>query len=354
MKGLKRSVSPGAAALLVIIVLAVIQYVWWRGLVYKPKGPPGAGGPSAMPRPGPQDINVKGHDYVLVDTYSGDIEPGDVDGQEYIARFDRPSALAIDNSGKLFVCDTGNHKIKVVAANGAVTTLAGNGQGYQDGPVADAKFSGPCGIAVTRDGTLYVSDTGNGKIREIKGGVVSTVVNAPGTMPIGIAYRDSAEPVISFVDGITETLFTYDMHGILKQKIPHPGSNQVTSSDVLGTPSNTGKLAALTVKGADDFPATAKSTKMNHQNGWCPVPNGALATDGASSAVFLIRGTVGEVIAGDVNSQRTALGWKDGKGDDCIFYNPTGVASDGQKYAYVTDTGNNCIRRLTLPDFLLK
>ena len=95
-----------------------------------------------------------------VTTFAGDGVEGLIDGPKLSARFSAPSALAADASGAVYVSDTTAHRIRRIAANGTVTTVAGNGTaGFMDGPGNMAEFYGAEGIAVTADGsTIYVAD----------------------------------------------------------------------------------------------------------------------------------------------------------------------------------------------------
>jgi sugar lactone lactonase YvrE len=94
-----------------------------------------------------------------VSTYAG-TSVGSVDGPRLTARFDHPTALAVDAAGDIFVSDIVGHRIRRVAADGTVVTVAGNGMaGFADGAGASAEFYGQEGIAVTPDGlTVYVAD----------------------------------------------------------------------------------------------------------------------------------------------------------------------------------------------------
>jgi sugar lactone lactonase YvrE len=111
-----------------------------------------------------------------VSTLAGGKE-GFVDGLGAAAAFNTPSAIALDHLGNLYVADTGNHAIRRIAPDGAVTTLAGNGSpGYVDGIGRAAQFNGPVGIAVDDAGIVYVADTYNDRIRRIaKDGTVTTL-----------------------------------------------------------------------------------------------------------------------------------------------------------------------------------
>jgi sugar lactone lactonase YvrE len=96
----------------------------------------------------------------VVTTFAGDGVPGTIDGPRAGARFDAPSALAADASGDLFVSDNSAHRIRRIAADGTVTTVAGDGTGgFMDGAGNAARFYGQEGIAVSADGaTIYVAD----------------------------------------------------------------------------------------------------------------------------------------------------------------------------------------------------
>lgn len=111
-----------------------------------------------------------------VSTLAGGKE-GFVDGPGAAAAFNTPSAIALDHLGNLYVADTGNHAIRRIAPGGAVTTLAGNGSpGYVDGIGRAAQFNGPVGIAVDDAGIVYVADTYNDRIRRIApDGTVTTL-----------------------------------------------------------------------------------------------------------------------------------------------------------------------------------
>lgn len=112
---------------------------------------------------------------------------GYVDGQGEQAQFNEPSGIALGPEGSLYVADTGNQRIRVVSPEGEVTTLAGSGTvpivdttyfkgGFQDGSLLEAKFNFPSGIAVSTEGTVYVTDTYNHRLREIsKAGRVKTL-----------------------------------------------------------------------------------------------------------------------------------------------------------------------------------
>ncbi|OAM87271.1 hypothetical protein AW736_23745 [Termitidicoccus mucosus] len=87
-------------------------------------------------------------------------------------------------SGETYIADTGNHLIKKIIASGEVRTVAGSAtSGTANGPLLEAQFNSPAGVAVDVTGSyLYVADTGNHVIRliDLSGGVVSTFAGQMG------------------------------------------------------------------------------------------------------------------------------------------------------------------------------
>jgi sugar lactone lactonase YvrE len=98
-----------------------------------------------------------------VSTLAGS-DAGFADGAGAAAKFDTPYGLAVDAAGVLYVADTHNHRIRQVAADGTVTTLAGAEAGQADGPGTAARFRQPWGLAVDGKGALYIADAGNHRI----------------------------------------------------------------------------------------------------------------------------------------------------------------------------------------------
>jgi sugar lactone lactonase YvrE len=113
-----------------------------------------------------------------VTTLAGDGQPGDADGQGRAARFNAPVGLAVDRQGNVYVADTYNDRIRRITADGLVSTVAGGARpGNADGAAIDAAFDTPTAVAVNKEGVLFVADTGNNAIRRIGAdGIVSTLV----------------------------------------------------------------------------------------------------------------------------------------------------------------------------------
>ena len=97
-----------------------------------------------------------------VRTLAGNGEAGFADGQGAAARFNFPTALARDKDGSILVADGGNSAVRRVTMEGAVSTVAGNGEaGYADGEGAAARFKCPMDVAVDKQGTILVALRGS-------------------------------------------------------------------------------------------------------------------------------------------------------------------------------------------------
>ncbi len=106
-------------------------------------------------------------DGVIV-TLAGDVVPGFSDGTGVAAQFNVPQALAMDANGTLYIADTGNNRIRLILPNGEVQTLAGQSRaGFADGLGTAAQLNHPRGIAVDALGNLYVADEANNRIRRL-------------------------------------------------------------------------------------------------------------------------------------------------------------------------------------------
>ena len=123
----------------------------------------------------------------FVSTLAGVGQPrfGGDGGPSVKAGINEPAALAVHRS-RLYIADQSNNRVRVIdLATGIISTFAGTGTaGYNgDGmPAVEASLAGPSGLAVGSDGMLYIADTFNGRIRAVNltTGTISTVVGDGG------------------------------------------------------------------------------------------------------------------------------------------------------------------------------
>lgn len=128
------------------------------------QGPDGAVYVSASGRHRIHKISPEGKISVL----AGSGQVGFKDGKGKAAQFYLPFGLAVDEQNNVYVADQGNHAIRRIAPDGTVITLAGYPEaGWQDGLGAVARFNKPSGLALHPDGSVWVADSWNHRLRRI-------------------------------------------------------------------------------------------------------------------------------------------------------------------------------------------
>ena len=262
--------------------------------------------------------------------YSGD------GGPATSAQLNGPSGVAADFSGNLLIADTLNNRIRKVAPDGTIWTVAGNGvHGYSGdgGPATGAELAGPSDVAVDLAGNLYIADNGNNRIRKVTpDGAISTVAgngalgfsgdggpatSAPLDYPIGVAVDAAGSLYVAVVSGIRKV--TPD--GIIST-IAGSGVNGHSGD---GGPAVGARLNApqgVAVDAAGNFYIADTSDNEIRK----VMPDGTITT---------VAGTGAAGFSGDGGPATSAQ-----------LSSPGGVAVDASGNLYVVDTGNNRLRKV--------
>ncbi len=130
-----------------------------------------------------------------------------------------PRAVAVDASGRIYICERGGHALRVVDANGRIRTVAGTGEpgfGGDGGPALKATMSGPKHISIDADGSVLITDTENHVIRRYRP-ASGTIERVAGTGQQGAAG----------LDGPPEQLQLNRPHGAFR----HKGTLYVSDSE---------------------------------------------------------------------------------------------------------------------------
>jgi sugar lactone lactonase YvrE len=235
------------------------------------------------------------------------------------ARFRLPSALAFDGS-KLFIADTTNHAIRLLDANGMVTTyagLAGNiGDAVASTNAAAARFTEPGALALATDGALFVADVGNCVIRRIAAGLVTVVsgVNRQCASMDGNATFARLDNVSGMV---------VDAGGNLV--IAEGAGSNVLRSVSLGAGA-LGQVTTFTSRGFGHLDGPLASSKFASPKGVAlePRTGNILVADFVNDLIRSVDRAAGQVAT--VSGQVSANGQVDGVGAAARFNNPRGLA----------------------------
>jgi sugar lactone lactonase YvrE len=259
---------------------------------------------------------------------------GLIDGAGSQARFFSPSGLAADESGNVYVADSNNSAIRKITPSGVVTTLAGDGrsQGSADGVGREAQFFIPKGVAVDRNGNVFVADTVNNTVRKISSsGVVITFAGAA----IAEGTSDGVGPAARFNSphGITidrnGNIIVSDTNNHTIRKI----SPERVVTTIAGPADRTGTEDGIGAAARFSEPVGVASDELGNIF-VADRRNRTIRKISSSGAVTTLAGSAG------------AAGFVNGAGASARFDSPTGIAVDAQGNVFVSD-GGTTIRKIT-------
>ena len=286
--------------------------------------------------------------------YSGD------NGLASAAQLNQPTGLAVDSAGNLYVADTANHRIRRIAANGVITTVAGTGNpGFtgDGGAATSAGLNGPEGVALDSAGNLYIADTFDDRVRQISpNGVISTIagtglsaVYGSTTDATGVSTTTGDNGPAASAAVVLPTDVATDRAGNLYIADYGNGRIRVVSKSVINTVAGSAGGIAPT-DGQDAF-----SARLNGPTG--------VAAD-ASGSVYFAESSVGTgsgLAAGDfkiwkvtaagilVTAAGDGISSYSGDGGSAAYAQlnlPTGMAMDAAGNLYFADSLNHRIRRI--------
>jgi trimeric autotransporter adhesin len=259
-------------------------------------------------------------------------------GLAVMAALAGPAGLAIDNNGNLFIADQNNHRVRRVATDGTISTVAGTGVGGfsgDGGPAIAATLAFPSGVAVDASGNLYIADVGNRRVRLVNssGNITTFAGNGSET--------SSGDGGLAINAGfIFPQNICLDTHGNLFVSDPADDTiRRINSSNIITT------IAGIHQFGysGDGGPATQAALAI--PLGVSVDSNGNVYfADSGSNRVRSVNtsGTINSVVG---NGQEVFSG-DGGVASAAGLAAPSGTAVDSSGQLYIADTGNHRIRQV--------
>ncbi|MGA2328647.1 MAG: BACON domain-containing carbohydrate-binding protein [Bryobacteraceae bacterium] len=244
-----------------------------------------------------------------------------------------PSGAAVDAAGNVYIADTVNNRIREVSG-GVITTVAGNGAAGYNGdniPATSAQLHSPWSVAVDSSGNLYIGDTLNYRVRKVSNGVITTLAGT-GTLGyngdnIQANTAQLGEPYGVAVDA-TGNVYIADTWNNRIRKV---------SGGIITTFAGTGDCCSS----GDNGPAV--SAKLNYPTGVAVHAAGIVYiadTDGNTVRRVAANGII-STIAGGGNTVGD-----NGPATAARLSGPSGIALDAAGNIFVADPGNGRIRAL--------
>lgn len=257
------------------------------------------------------------------------------------AQLNYPTTIAINAAGELFIADYGNHRVRKIAADGKISTVAGSGtEGFAgDGSAATAaQLNNPVGVAIAPNGDLLIADSQNHRIRRVNSsGIISTVA---GTGTLGFAGDGAAATSAQFS---YPGAMSFAADGSLL--VADYGNNRVRKIDTSG---NVSTFAGSAGVGFSGDAAAATSAQLNGPFGV------SLGTNGSVLIADQINGRIRKVAADGVISTVAGGGSSFTLGDgaaatSAFLLSPSGVAANAAGDVFISDRGNLRVRKVASP-----
>ena len=257
-----------------------------------------------------------------------------------------PQGLAADIAGNIYIADTLNHRVRRVAVDGTITTVAGVGEaGYagDGGPAAEARLDLPIGLAAGFGDSLFIADMGNNVVRQVgSDGVIRT---GAGTGEAG--YRGDSGPapyaVLNGPGGLA-----FDGEGNLY--IAHTLNERVRRIDVSGLIETVAGTGAAGFAGDGHLATNAEINLASNPFegvGQGPAVDSRGTLFIADAKNHRIRRVAAIGMISTIAGGRAGTGFGDGgPAASAGLSMPLGLAVDAQGAVYIADADDNRVRRV--------
>ena len=336
----------------------------------------------------------------IITTYAGSGNLGFAGdgGQARDAVLNTPWGIVVDPAGNVLFSDAGNHRVRKIAPNGVITTIAGGsapGFAGDGGPATQALLNGPLGLALDPAGNLYVADSQNRRVRKIDpDGIITTVAgNGPPTNPSAFDSGDGGRAVDATLSSVNDialdtqgNLYILENLLLAQWAIRHVSPDGMITTFASGLGENLESIA-VDAKGNVYVSAEAPQSFIG-----VPTVGSAFGIAADGQTHFAVPGSCGTPVKGAVDAQgnfylpeaslppppvqdptpycafnavlqispagavtpvagmspQAGFAGDDGPATQALLNSPLAVAFDAAGNLYIADAGNNRIRKVFL------
>jgi uncharacterized protein (TIGR03437 family) len=265
------------------------------------------------------------------DVYAGD------GGKATSASLNRPNGIAFDTAGNIYIADTGHHVVRKVNTSGIISTVAGNNSSAYSGdggPAIDASLSEPSGLAFDGAGNLYIADTNNNCIRIVTPD--QNIHTFAGLCSYALFQGDGG-PATSAKLNKPYSVAVDPYGSVYISDTENERLRKVTPDGIINTIAGTGTA------GFSDGPAL--QAEFASPSGIALDASGSIYV--ADKSNFRIRKVLPSGIVVTVAGSGTPGYSGNAAATGAEMYFPQGVFADSSGDVYIADTQNDVVRELT-------
>ena len=288
-------------------------------------------------------ISLRAQSYGTISTFAGTGTAGfsGDNGPAIGAQLNSPGRVEVDSSGNVYISDTANNRVRKVAPDGTITTVAGGGAlapspTGDNGPAVNALLNQPRAIIFDPAGDLYIADSGNNRVRKVATDGIITTIAGNGTLGNAGDGGPATNAQLNNPDGLAldpvGNLYIADAYNFKIRRVDPSGV--ITTYAGTGTPGSSG----------DGGPAAGATLRQPYALAEDTAGN-LYISDVASNRIRRIDKSTG-IITTFAGTILPGFAGDGGPATSAQLNGPTGMGFDSAGNLYFADLNNHRVRKI--------